>query len=593
MTRKAPAPRLGRWLWRGYLARHWRMLSLALLFMAIEGASLGVFASMMEPMFDRVFVAGATDALWTVGLVVMGVFLLRALTSMGQRILLARVAEVSSADLRADMLRHLMRLDGAFHQGNPPGALIERVQGDVAALGKVWSNILTGLGRDAISVIALFTVALTVDWRWTLVALIGVPVLISPALAVQRLVRARARQSREIAGRMSTRLDEVFHGIAAVKLNRLEHHQEERFDHLAQDRITAETRAAAGQAGIPALIDIMTGIGFLGVLIYGGTQIIEGEKTLGEFMAFFTAISLAFEPLRRLGNLTGLWQAAAASIERIKAILDTPPTLISPANPAAPPEGAPEIRFEGVRLSYGDSEVLRGLDLVAPAGQTTAIVGPSGAGKSTLFHLLTRLVDPQAGRITLNGLPIEAMALDDLRDLFSVVSQDTALFDETLRDNILLNRKDVTEDDLDRVLAAAHVTDFLPALPHGLDSPAGPRGSALSGGQRQRIAIARALLRDAPVLLLDEATSALDSRAEAVVQGALDRLSRGRTTLVIAHRLSTVRAADRIVVMEAGRVVEEGTHDSLLAQGGAYAGLHAMQFRDGTLDEEGRSKEGS
>ena len=590
---QARAPRLARWLWRGYLARHWRPLALALLFMAIEGASLGVFASMMEPMFDRVFVEGARDALWTVGAVVMGVFLLRAVTSMGQRILLARVAEVSSADLRADMLRHLMRLDGAFHQANPPGALIERVQGDVAALGKVWSNILTGLGRDAVSVVALFTVALTVDWRWTLVALIGVPLLISPALMVQRFVRARARQSREIAGRMSTRLDEVFHGMAAVKLNRLERHQADRFDRLAQDRIAAETRAAAGQAGIPALIDVMTGLGFLGVLIYGGTQIIEGEKTLGEFMAFFTAISLAFEPLRRLGNLTGLWQAAAASIERIKAILDTEPTLKSPAKPVAAPEGAPEIRIEGVHLSYGDTEVLRGLDLVAPAGQTTAIVGPSGAGKSTVFHLLTRLVDPQSGRITLDGVPVTAMALDELRELFSVVSQDTALFDETLRDNIVLNRAGVSQEELDEVLTGAHVADFLSAMPQGLDSPAGPRGSALSGGQRQRIAIARALLRNAPVLLLDEATSALDSHAEAVVQGALDRLSRGRTTLVIAHRLSTVRAADRIVVMEAGRVVEQGTHDDLMARGGTYATLHAMQFRDGTLNEEGRPKEGS
>jgi subfamily B ATP-binding cassette protein MsbA len=590
---KARAPRLAGWLWRGYLGRHWRLLGLALIFMATEGASLGVFASMMEPMFDRVFVGGARDALWSVGAIVMGVFILRALTSMGQRILLARVAELSSAAMRADMLRHLMRLDGAFHQANPPGALIERVQGDVAALGKVWSNILTGLGRDAISVIALFTVALTVDWRWTLVALVGVPLLISPALVVQRFVRARARQSREIAGRMSTRLDEVFHGMAAVKLNRLESHQADRFDRLAEERISAETRAAAGQAGIPALIDVMTGLGFLGVLIYGGTQIIEGDKTLGEFMAFFTAISLAFEPLRRLGNLTGLWQAAAASIERIKAILDTEPTLISPAKPVAPPKGAPEIRIEDVHLSYGNTEVLRGLELVAPAGQTTAIVGPSGAGKSTVFHLLTRLVDPQAGRITLDGVPVTAMALDDLRELFSVVSQDTALFDETLRDNIVLNRADVSEAELDDALIGAHVADFLPAMPQGLDSPAGPRGSALSGGQRQRIAIARALLRNAPILLLDEATSALDSQAEAVVQGALDRLSRGRTTLVIAHRLSTVRAADRIVVMEAGRVVEEGTHDELLARGGTYATLHAMQFRDGSLNDEERPKEGS
>ena len=575
----APPPQQARWLWRGYLARHWRWLAIAMCLMAVEGATLGVFASMMEPMFDRVFVDGARDALWVVGVVVMGIFVLRALTSMGQRVILAGIAEMSAADLRADLLRHLMRLDGAFHKIHPPGYLIERVQGDVAALGKIWSGLLTGLSRDAVSVVALFAVALSVDWRWTIVALIGVPVLIAPALAVQRFVRGRARLGRELAGRMSTRLDEVFHGIAAIKLNGLEGQQASRFDNLARDRIIAETRSATGQAGIPALIDLMTGIGFLGVLIYGGSEIIAGNKTLGEFMAFFTAISLAFEPLRRLGNLTGLWQAAAASIERIRAILEAPVTLVSPAKPAPAPRAAPEIRVEGVSLSYDGTPVLSDLTFTAPSGRKTALVGPSGAGKSTVFNLLTRLVDPESGRITLDGIDHRTIALDDLRGLFSVVSQETVLFDETLRDNILLDHPPISEARLREVLDAAHVSDFLTELPCGIDSPAGPRGSALSGGQRQRIAIARALLRDAPVLLLDEATSALDSHAEAAVQEALDRLGEGRTTLVIAHRLSTVRHADRIVVIQAGTVVETGTHDELITRGGIYDRLHALQFR--------------
>ena len=567
------------WLWQRYLARHWRWLGLALALMAVEGGTLGLFAAMMQPMFDDIFVRGQTEALWFVGLGVMAIFIVRAATSFSQRVILTRINETSAGAVRGDLLAHAMRLDGSFHQTHPPGLLIERVQGDVAVLGTVWSGIITGLGRDLISVISLFGVALWVDWRWTVIALVGVPLLVAPSLLVQRYVRARARASRDIAGRMSTRLDEVFHGIAQIKLNGLEAYQSARYRALIDARIRAETRSAAGQAAIPGLIDIMTGLGFMGVLFYGGSEIIAGQKTVGQFMAFFTAISLAFEPLRRLGNISGIWQAAAASIERIRALLDTPPGLVSPAQPQPVPPGVPHLALTDVHLAYGDLPVLHGISFTAEAGRTTALVGASGAGKSTIFSLLTRLVDPQSGSITINGTSIGRLDLTALRGLYSVVTQDAPLFDETLRDNILLGRT-VTDARLTAVLQAAYVAEFLPVLPLGLDSPAGPRGSNLSGGQRQRVAIARALLRDTPILLLDEATSALDTRSEAMVQSALDVLSQGRTTLVIAHRLSTIRNAHKIVVLDKGRVVDQGTHADLLARGGLYAELYALQFND-------------
>jgi ATP-binding cassette, subfamily B, bacterial MsbA len=573
-----PPQSLFGWLWRGYLVRHWRWLAVAVVFMAIEGASLGVFAATMEPMFDRVFVDGDRDALRLVGAVILGVFLARAVTSWCQRVILTRINALTAAELRGDLLAHLMRLDGRFHQANPPGYLIERVQGDVTAINQIWSGIITGLGRDLVAVVTLFGVALSIDWLWTVIALVGIPVLILPSFLLQGYVRRRSRQSRELAGRMSTRLDEVFHGIAPIKLNGLEAYQSRRYDALIDQRVSAEVKTAAGQAGIPALIDVMTGIGFLGVLIYGGSEIIAGDKSVGQFVAFFTAMSLAFEPLRRLGNISGMWQAAAASIERIKALFDAEPTLISPPTPVAPPTQVPAIVLHDVHLTYGDMPVLNGASFVAEAGKTTALVGASGAGKSTVFNLLTRLVDPSSGSATIGGVPTAAMDLAALRGMISVVTQDALLFDETVRENVLLGRTDVPQARLTEVLDAAHVSDFLPNLPQGLDSPAGPRGSALSGGQRQRVAIARALLRDTPILLLDEATSALDTRSEALVQTALDRLSQGRTTLVIAHRLSTVRAAHSIVVMEAGRVVDQGSHDELLARGGLYADLYALQF---------------
>lgn len=578
-----PAPNqsaipLFRWLWRDYLRPHKGTLALAVLFMAIEGSMLGFLSYMIQPMFDNVFVQGQSGALWWVGVGILVIFCVRAVSSSGQKILMTKVNQLSSAGMRSHLLRHLMTLDGVYHQVNPPGQLIERVQSDVTVVNQIWTQLLTGIGRDLIAVIVLFSVALSIDWRWTAVALVGIPFLVLPSLLAQAYVRKRAGNARDLAGRMATRLDEVFHGVNAIKLNALETYQSKRYDDLGDARVRAEVRSVMGQAAVPALIDIMTGVGFLGVLVFGGAEIIAGDKTIGQFMSFFTAMSLAFEPLRRLGLMSGQWQTAAASIERIQAILNEKPTLISPAKPKAPPIAAPEIKLADVALNYGDLPVLRGTSFTAAAGKTTALVGASGAGKSTIFNVLTRLVDPASGSVTIDGTANTEMSLPDLRGLFSVVSQDAALFDETLRDNILLGRTTVGDTDLAHVLDAAHVSDFLAQMPGGLDSPAGPRGSNLSGGQRQRIAIARALLRDTPILLLDEATSALDTKSEAIVQNALESLSNGRTTLVIAHRLSTVRNAHSIVVMDQGRVVDQGTHDELLARGGIYADLHKLQF---------------
>ncbi len=565
------------WLWRSYLAKHLWMLLAAAFFMAIEGSMLGFLSYMMQPMFDQVFLAGNSSALWWVGLIIMGIFLARAGASVAQKVILTRISQQSEADMRADLLAHLMRLDVGFHQKNAPGTLMQRVIGDVLAVSQVWNAIITGAGRDLVAVIVLFGVAMSVDILWTAVALVGVPLLVVPSLLAQQFVRRHSRHAHHLAARQSNRLDEVFHGIVPVKLNRLEHYQSTQFEALNTERVTVETTKALGQAAIPGLIDAMSGLGFLGVLIYGGGEIISGEKTVGEFMTFFTALGFAFEPLRRLGTIAGVWEAAAAGIERVKELLALEPAFKSPAKPMQAPQGTPEIALKNVHLSYGDTAVLRGTTFTAPAGKTTALVGASGAGKSTIFNVLTRLTDPDAGDVQIGKTRNKDLALGDLRNLFSVVSQDALLFDETLRENILLGRKDVSDAQLQSVLKAAHVADFLPQLTDGLDTRVGPRGSSLSGGQRQRVAIARALLRDTPILLLDEATSALDVQSEAVVQDALDRLSEGRTTLVIAHRLSTIRGADQIVVMDHGQVVETGTHAELIAQDGAYAALHTLQ----------------
>ncbi len=569
------------WLWHGYLKRHTPTMLGAVFFMAIEGATLGALARLMEPMFDKVFVAGDSDALIWVGLFLAAIFTLRALAGVGQKVLLTRVAQKTSAALRIDLLERMMQQDGAFHQTHPPGFLVQRVQSDVNAVGDVWRAVITGAGRDTIGLIVLLGVAISIDPLWALLACIGIPLMVIPVIAAQRFVRRRAREARDLGAELATRLDEVFHGLVQIKLNALEQYQARQYRDMTNTYVRTEVRAAFGSSTLPGLIDIMSGLGFMAVILYGGSEIISGDKTIGQFMAFFTAIGFAFNPLRRLGAISGMWQTAAAALERLRELLDAPLRLEDPKDPAPAPEGTPGIVLENVTLSYGEAKVLDGLNLTAEAGKTTALVGASGAGKSTVFNLLTRLIDPQSGTVQVGGVGTTRLALKDLRGLFSVVSQEALLFDETLRENILMGREDVSEERLQEVLEAAYVADFLPNLEHGLDTHVGPRGSALSGGQRQRVVIARALLRDTAILLLDEATSALDAQSEQVVQDALDQLSSGRTTLVIAHRLSTIRSADKIVVMDRGKVVDEGTHEELLARGGIYADLYRLQFEEG------------
>ena len=578
-----------RWLWKNYLKKHIGLMALATFFMIIEGSTLGALARLMEPMFDQVFVAGQKDALLWVGLVLIGIFILRAVAGVSQKVLLTRVAQRTAADMRIDLLDRMMKQDGAFHQSHPPGFLIQRVQSDVNSVGDVWRAVITGAGRDFIGLMVLLGVAISIDPVWALLACVGIPVMVLPAAAAQRFVRRRSREAKDLGANLATRLDEVFHGIVQVKLNALESYQARQYRELTDKFIGTEVRAAFGNSAIPGMIDIMSGVGFMAVILYGGSEIISGDKTIGQFMTFFTAMGFTFSPLRRLGGISGLWQVAAAALERIRELLEAPLRLKEPASPVAAPTTNTDIVLKDVDLSYGEAKVLDRLSLTAKAGQTTALVGASGAGKSTIFNVLTRLIDPQNGSVSIGGVAVDRMKMTDLRGLFSVVTQEALLFDETLRENIVLGRTDVTEARLQEVLKAAHVADFLPKLEKGLDTLVGPRGSALSGGQRQRVVIARALLRDTPVLLLDEATSALDAQSEQVVQDALDRLSKGRTTIVIAHRLATIRSADKIVVMDRGRVTDEGTHDELLSRGGIYADLYRLQFQDGKTisDAEG------
>lgn len=572
-----------RWIWRDYLREQRGKFGIGILFMAIEGAMLGALSYLIRPMFDDVFIAGERSAVYWVAGAMFGIFAIRAVAAFVHKLLIQGAGLAIIAKMQRDMVRHFLTLDSAFFHKNPPGTLIERVRGDTNTANQVWANVLSVAGRDVVSVIALLAVAVSVDAVWTLVVLVAVPVLLGPVAIMLRYIREATLNARKAAGKLSTRLDEIFHGVNTIKLNTAEAHEQTRFGNVVEGYLGHEMKARTGRASLPAMTDIVAGIGFASVLVYGGNEIIDGDKTVGEFMSFFTAIGLLFEPLRRVANLAGAWQTARTSLERVQEMLRVTPSIYSPAAPSAlhMAPAAADVVFQDVTLSYTTEPALNGTSFTAKAGETTALVGASGAGKSTVFNVLTRLVDADGGAVHVGGLPIKDLSLTDLRTLFSVVTQDAPMFDESLRSNIQMALEEVSEDQLEAALEAAHLTAFVADLPEGLETPVGPRGSQLSGGQRQRVAIARALLRNAPILLLDEATSALDAESEARVQEALDTLSEERTTLVIAHRLSTIRRADKIVVMDKGRVVDEGRHDELLARGGVYANLYELQFREG------------
>jgi len=565
-------------VWREHVAQHMRVLLVALVLMTIEGGMLGVLSYMVRPMFDRIFVAGDTSAIAGIAITVFVLFVARAAAGFGQRYLVVLTGLRVTTGIQKDLAGHLLSLDTRFFQINPPGGLIERVRGDAQALQQTASAALMNLGRDTIGLVSLLAVVLWIDWVWALLVFAGIPVVVLPIVLLHRRIRATTAAARRSSADISTRLDEIFHGMLAIKLNRLEDHEHGRFDTTVDQFLRAERRSQAGRAGLPAMIDLLAAIGFLGVLIVGGHEIAAGDKTVGEFMSFFTAMVLLFGPLRRLSNVSGHIQAAMASLDRLYSLFDSTPEIVSPPGVAAAPLPPGDIRVEDVHFGYDGTPVLRGLSLTAVQGRVTALVGASGAGKSTVFNLLTRLIEPQQGRVTIGGTGIETVNLQSLREHFAMVSQDAALFDESIRQNIRLGRLDADDAAVEAAAEEAKVMEFARDLPGGLDSPAGPRGANLSGGQRQRVAIARAILRDAPVLLLDEPTSALDARSEALIQEALERLSAGRTTLVIAHRFATIRDADLILVLDKGKLVDQGRHDELLARGGLYAQLYEMQF---------------
>ena len=571
---------LFKWIWSDYLKDYKVMIIIAIVLMIIEGSTFGLLSYFIEPMFDQVFAKGDHTAIKWVSLSVAGIFILRAFSAFFNKLVTIYIGQKVVAAIQKNMVRHLLTFSPNFFQENSPGSLIERVRGDTAVVERIWATVLAGSFRDLIAVFSLLIVAISIDPIWAMIALLGAPLLIIPVFFLRKLIQKTSRNSRSAAADLATRLDEIFHGISSIKLINGEKREHSKFANRLNKFVTNSISSEAGVAAIPSLMDIIAGIGFVGVLTYGGYQIIEGTKTVGEFMSFFTAIALLFEPIRRLGTIGGAWQTVFTNLERIRNIFDLDADIVpSQTNQPKGVNFTNDIKFDNVHLSVNEKDILHGITFTAQAEKTTAIVGPSGAGKTTLFNLIGRLIDPDKGNVEIGNISVKDISLEELRHNLSYVSQDSWLFDESIEENIKIGNPNASPEDYKKAILSANANDFIDEMPNKEKTPVGPRGSNLSGGQRQRIAIARAILRNTPILLLDEPTSALDNEAESQITKTISSLSGGRTTLIIAHKISTIKDSDHIIVLDNGLIIDQGTHSDLIDRCETYKSLYEIENR--------------
>ena len=569
---------LFKWFWSLYVREHFVLLFTALIFMSIEGSMLGLLSYSIKFLFDNVLVSKDTSSILIVAVVIFSIFSIRAIAGFVHRLLTVNVCQKIIKVIQDRMVAHLLNMDVGFHQKNSPGILMDRVRADSKALSESVGEAFMTVGRDGFSLISLLAVVFFIDWKWSLIAFLGIPFLVLPILLLQGIVRSRAGENRDYESKANVRLDEIFHGITDIKLNRAEGRERNKFFDILQLTHKVRLRLEAGMAGIPAMIDVIAAIGFLAVMIFGAIDITSGSKTIGEFMSFFTAMALIFEPLRRLSNVSGNIQVAMASLERVFKIFEEKSSIVfSTLSSVEKKFDKIGIEFDSVHFSYEDKKVLENITFGIEEGTSNAIVGYSGSGKTTLFNLITRLIDPSSGLIKLNGVNIKDFCLNDLRSFISVVRQDGMVFDETILENIRFGKPTASDGEIREAAKMAYVDEFTNDLKDGLNTVVGPRGSTLSGGQRQRISIARAFLRASPLLLLDEPTSSLDSKSEELIQKSLSNLAKHSTTITIAHRLSTIVDSDKVLVLDNGKIVGQGKHSELLLENSLYSNLFKSQ----------------
>ena len=566
---------LGTYLWPYRWPFAWAML-----FMAINAATTGAMAKLMQPVMDDVFSVHNRSMVWPVALMVLAAFTVRGFSDYFHSVLMNRIGQHLVADLQKQLYGHLLEADLAFFHATSAGQLMSRVMNDVGVMRGTTAECLTSMGKSTLTLLFLVAVMFYTDWRLATGAFIAFPLAGMFVAGMGKRMRRVSFSTQVEMGNFSTQLNQSFQCIRHVKAYGMEGRERQRVGVIVDRLFELTCNSFHVQSLTSPVTEVLSGLAIVAVIVYGGLRVIDGQSTVGALMSFIAAFLLAYEPMKRLSKINAQLQSGLAASERVFELLDHPATILN--RPDAQPLAAEryDIHFHDVHFAYGedsDKAALRGVTLEVPHGQTVALVGPSGAGKSTCLNLIPRFYDVLRGSVSVGGQDIRDVTLASLRSRIALVSQEVALFDQSIRENIAYSLPGASEEQIIAAAKAAAAHDFIVTLPEGYDTLVGEHGVKLSGGQRQRIAIARAMLRDAPILLLDEATSSLDTESERAVQGALRTLQRGRTTLVIAHRLSTVVDADRIYVLEHGQVVESGPHTELLALGGLYSRLYGLQ----------------
>ncbi len=570
----------------GYATPYRGRLAWAVAGMIVYAAGSAGLAYLIKPIFDSVLPKQEQVAFIAWALV--GVYLLKGIGSYVSSYLMADVGQRVVMDLRNALYRHILDQSAGFFAHGATGRLLSRINNDVCQVQQAVSETAGDLARESLSLVGYSALLFYYDARLTIVCLTGAPLIIYPLIRLGQRVRRTTRHSQEALELLSHLSAEAFTGHRIVKAFGTEKHEADKFKRAGYHLFRTNMKVTAALSSLPPLMELLGGFGMAGAIVYGSRQIASQQLTEGQFALFIGTLFLMYGPAKKLSRVNANLQQAIAASERIFEMMDTHTEVkVLPGAGSLPPlQRAIEFRDVGFGYDEGPGRILRGVSFTVRTGQMVAIVGRSGAGKTTLVNLLPRFYDVSSGAILIDGLDIREVTLLSLRKQIGIVTQDTVLFDDTVASNIAYGSADASAEAVEAAARAANAHDFISALPRGYQTVIGERGQRLSGGQRQRLAIARALLKNAPILVLDEATSALDTESEMLVQEALTNLMMNRTSFVIAHRLSTIRRADAIIVLERGRIVEIGRHDELLARAdGTYATLYQLQLLEGRKAE--------
>ncbi|MFZ1547176.1 MAG: lipid A export permease/ATP-binding protein MsbA [Candidatus Nitrotoga sp.] len=562
-----------------YVKPYWRIFALSILGMIVAAATEPLLPILLKTMLDGTFVHKDETIIRLIPLFILAIFFVRGLATFVATFTVTWVGNKVVMDLRAEMFNKLLSLPARFYDDHATGNLISKLTFDVTQVTAAATTVVTIGIRDSLMIVGLLGWLFYLNWKLTLLSLIMAPVIVFIIKTISGRLRVASRNSQRAMGDITQVIEESVTAHKVVKLFGGQQYESQRFNSQANwVRRHTMKQAAAAAANVP-IVQMVSAVALAAIVYLATEQSRSDETTVGGFLSFITAMLMLTSPLKRLASVSEHLQRGLAASESVFELLDTPSELDSGNKSITRASG--RLKFEYVNFSYqkGEKLALRDINLEIPAGQTVALVGASGGGKSTLVNLVPRFYSPSSGRITLDGHDLAELTLASLRANIALVSQDVVLFNDTVAANITYGQmREVAETEIIAAAQAAHAMEFICEMPQGLQTLVGERGVRMSGGQRQRIAIARAILKNTPILILDEATSALDSESERHVQAALETLMKGRTTLVIAHRLSTVEKADRIVVLQKGEIVEIGTHQELLAKGNVYAQLHSIQF---------------